>query len=342
MLFFSCSLWADDSSFCQENNANFTNELSQPLSAGGFVNGWGPKRNQLLLTPNLQSCMSSITWQRQRIIAAAEYWIRKKLNYCHHYLPNYFTPENQRHRRENQGGYCNPAKDLMPNSIFYQQVVRWNYNNTGDETKDNWQQRMMWRGIDCSNYTTLLYNFAFGQLFSSQVRWQAGQRKGKSQINLSPNQQAGDNILDNPQAAGRLVCADNTLEQNHSCNGHGGYLSVIDQQGQKHPGHIQAADLAALPLHPGDLLFIAATRKNSLTPSLVTHVAMWTGKKVGYGPQDISPSRIAPNALCQQELWQPHIGDWVITDSHYQGADYRTLTPCFYLNNLWGVRRVIY
>jgi hypothetical protein len=38
----------------------------------------------------------------------------------------------------------------------------------------------------------------------------------------------------------------------------------------------------------------------------------------------------------------PHIGDWVITDSHYQGPDYRILTSCFYLNNLWGVRRVIH
>ncbi len=31
------------------------------------------------------------TWQRQRIIAAADYWIKQKLNYCHHYLPNYAT-----------------------------------------------------------------------------------------------------------------------------------------------------------------------------------------------------------------------------------------------------------
>ncbi len=173
------------------------------------------------------------------------------------------------------------------------------------------------------------------------MEWQAGQRRGGSQSNLSPNQQQTNNILDNPQAAGQLVCADNTLEIGHSCNGHGGYLSVIDQQGQKHKGSIKASDLAALPLYPGDLLFISATKQSSANPSLVTHVVIWTGKQVGNGPNDIAPSQIAPNGLCAQDLWIPHVGDWVISDSHYQGADYRVLTSCFYLNNLWGVRRVI-
>lgn len=138
------------------------------------------------------------------------------------------------------------------------------------------------------------------------------------------------------------MCVDNSLEMNHSCNGHGGYLSVIDQQGQKHKESIKASDLAALGLYPGDLLFISATKQTSTNPSLVTHVVMWTGKQIGNGPNDILPSQIAPNGLCSNEQWMPHIGDWVITDSHYQGADYRVLTSCFYLNNLWGVRRIIH
>ena len=82
-------------------------------------------------------------------------------------------------------------------------------------------------------------------------------------------------------------------------------------------------------------------KPTSVNSSLVTHVVMWTGKQVGFGPNDIPPAQIAPNGLCPQATWMPQIGNWVITDSHYQGADYRVLTPCFYLNNLWGVRRVI-
>lgn len=118
-------------------------------------------------------------------------------------------------------------------------------------------------------------------------------------------------------------------------------ISTLGWVTNPHKGSIKASDLAALPLIPDDLLFIAATKSTSLTPEKVTHVAMWTGKKVGFGPNDIQPSQIAPNSLCAPNIWMPHIGDWVIVDSHYQGPDYRVLTPCFYLNNLWGVRRVI-
>ena len=41
------------------------------------------------------------------------------------------------------------------------------------------------------------------------------------------------------------------------------------------------------------------------------------------------------------ELRQPQIGDWVITNSHYQGADYRIFTNCYYGEHLWGVRRIV-
>jgi hypothetical protein len=332
---------AGESLFCQENYSNFNYELTQKFNSSRIVPGWGPKRNPLFLSPDLIQCQDDLTWQRRRILAAADYWIKQKLNYCHHYLPNYITPLNQRDKKAHQGGYCSQAKNIMPNSNYYQQLARWNYNGLGNETILNWLNQDMWKGMDCSNYTTFLYSFALGISISSNVAWQAGQRKGGTQKNLSPNQQSDDNILDNPQAAGQLVCADNTLELNHSCNGHGGYLSVIDQNGQKHKGSIQASDLARLSLYPGDLLFISATRRNSSNPGLVTHVVMWTGKQVGYGSNDIPPSQIAPNSVCSQKQWMPRIGDWVITDSHYQGADYRVLTPCFYLNNLWGVRRVI-
>lgn len=327
--------------FCTDNMSNFTNELAQPLHSSKQVNGWGARRSILAINPILIKCSADLNWQRKRIIAAADYWINKKLNYCHHYVPDYVTPPEQRKRTARQGGYCNPVEDIMPGSAYYQQNARWNYSGKGNETLNNWLDHTMWQGLDCSNYTTFLYNFALGTSFSSNVQWQAGQRK-QTAYAISPNQQSDTNLLDNSLAAGLLVCADNTLEVNHSCKGHGGYLSVIDQQGHKHKGSVKASDLAALSLYPGDLIFISATKADSPNPSLVTHVVLWTGKQVGYGPNDVPPEKIAPNSTCPQQDWTPHVGDWVITDSHYQGPDYRVLTPCFYLNNLWGIRRVIY
>ncbi|WP_155823916.1 hypothetical protein [Legionella shakespearei] len=330
---------------CQNNVANFTAELQQPFNIDRFVRGWGPMRNTLQLNNELLNCLDNsvgLDWQRQRIIAAADFWIKQKLNYCHHYLPDYPTPLSLRNVGYNKGGYCSAAKDIMPGSPYYQQQVRWNYSGLGAETMGNWLNNTMWYGMDCSNYTTFLYNFAFGLMFSSKTEYQAGQRADPMQYDLSPNQQSEDNVLDNPKAAGLLVCSDNTLEVQHSCDGHGGYLSAIDSSGTKHRGSITAKNLAALPLYPGDLLFISASRPDAVNPSAVVHVVMWTGKQVGYGSNDIHPDQIAPNSLCPQKDWMPRVGDWVITDSHYQGADYRVLTSCYYLNNLWGVRRVIY
>lgn len=327
---------------CQNMVSNFDFELQQPLNNNRFVKGWGFKPNTLQLSPDLFECIhnAGFDWKRQRVLAAADYWIKRKLNYCHHYLPDYSTPLLMRDTEQHQGGYCSSAKNIMPGSVYYQQQARWNYKGSGSETIDNWLNNTMWFGMDCSNYTAFLYNFAFGVRFSSNTKYQAGQRADKSQSNLSPNQQSGTNVLDNPNAAGKLVCRDNTIEEDHSCSGHGGYLSVIDSFGVKHPGSIQSVDLVGL--HPGDLLFIATSRPGAAHPLAVVHVVMWTGKQVGVGANDVHPEHIAPNQFCPQKDWMPHSGDWVITDSHYQGPDYRSITPCYYLNNLWGVRRVIY
>ncbi|WP_298627421.1 hypothetical protein [uncultured Legionella sp.] len=339
----SFSVYSDEMSFpCKDNESNFDFELKQPLTNNQFVKGWGLKPNTLQINPEFSVCMNSkvINWKWERLLASADYWVKQKLNYCHHYLPDYSTPLIDRDAELHQGGYCSTAKNIMPGSFYYQQQARWNYKGTGSETIDNWLHNTMWYGMDCSNYTAFIYNFAFGLRFSSNTKFQAGQRTDKSQNNLSPNQQSDINVLDNPGAAGKLVCRDNTVEIEHSCKNHGGYLSVIDAFGVKHPGSIQSSDLAGL--HPGDLLFIATSRSGAANPLAVIHVVMWTGKQVGLGANDIHPDQIAPNKFCPQKDWMPHSGDWIITDSHYQGPDYRVITPCYYLNNLWGVRRVVF
>lgn len=334
---------------CASQVSNFSSQSLQSFSIGAPVKGWGPRRSPMSLesNANLAACagdsQSGITWQQQRVLAAADFWVAKKLNYCHHYTPDYATPLALRGAQKWQGGYCSAALSIMPNSFYFQQQARWNYSGQGDETAANWVKTRMWYGVDCSNFTSFIYNFALGKQFNSNTAFQSGQRHDQSQDHLSPNTQTGLSLLDNPEAAGKLVCMDNSLEVNHSCVGHGGYLTAIDGKGQLLPsGSVTADALSALPLYPGDLLFIAGGGVDTAPDkSDVTHVVMWTGKKIGYGPEDILPSKIAPNSLCPQEDWMPKVGQWVIVDSHYQGPDYRALTPCFYLNHLWGVRRVI-
>jgi cell wall-associated NlpC family hydrolase len=333
----SQDLLASHSELCKDNPADFSYALSQPIDVNApSTSSWGPARKQLSFNPAFKNCLTNASWQQQRMLAAADYWVRRKLNYCHHHVPDWQTPLHNRKSSKYQGGACSAAKNIAPESKFYGEKVRWNYTGKHNKTPQNWQNNLMWYGMDCSNFTAYLYNFAFGTVFTSKTSYQAGERSDHSQNYLNPNQQTATNSLDNPHAAGKLVCSDNTLEIKHSCSGHGGYFSVFLPDGTKDASRITATMLAAL--QPGDLLFIAPSKKAS--PAEVTHVVMWTGKKIGTGVADIKPSQIAPNETCGA-VTTPGRGAWVIVDSHYQGPDYREFTPCFYLNNVWGVRRVI-
>lgn len=353
---------------CQDNVANFNYELSQTFDStvidNATIQSWGPARNHLLLSPanpNLTTCpttninnTTSISWMQNRVLAAYDFWVKQKLNYCHHHVPDFATPlvSNGTARASigtSSGGYCSAATDIMPGSAYYGQAVRWNYTGTGSETAENWTtNNQMWYGIDCSDFTSFIYNFAFGIQFNSDTGYQAGQATNGTQDLLTPNGQASPgNLLrpfnnSDPQSpAGVLVCKDGTTEQESpNCGGANGYFSAFLGP-DIHPTPSNITPQMLNLLKPGDLLFLGFAGNGGNNPtSMVTHVITWTGKKVGYGANDIPPAQIAPEEICPNN-WQPQVGDWVIIDSHYQGPDYRVFTACFYQNNIWGVRRVI-
>ncbi|MDI1351539.1 MAG: hypothetical protein PSV35_02040, partial [bacterium] len=168
---------------CAGNVANFNSALSQQMDAKfidkATIQSWGPNRNHLLLTPDEKKCTafnsnetSKINWMQQRIIAAEDYWVKQKLNYCHHHVVDFATPlmSNGKIRTtiaSGQGGYCSNAINVMPGTPYYGQPVRWNYSGSGTETMSNWiNNNQMWYGVDCSDFTSFVYNFAFGIQFN--------------------------------------------------------------------------------------------------------------------------------------------------------------------------------
>jgi cell wall-associated NlpC family hydrolase len=360
---------------CPENSANFNSELAQVFDSTvidpGTINSWGPARNQLLMStanPNLLTCTTtsianttSVSWMQSRIIAAENLWVNQKLNYCHHHVVDFATPaiSNGIPRTTiggSDGGFCSNATDIMPGSVYYGQAVRWNYTGTGSETNANWNNNQyMWYGVDCSDFTSFVYNFAFGIQFNSDTGFQAGQATDGSQPLLTPNGQDSTHVLQafrngsSTSPAGVLLCKNGQTEQeNPQCGGYGtnGYMSSFLNKDFAHGSVANLTPAMLYLLHPGDLLFLAFppgdSRGDGNNPnSVVTHVITWTGKQVGFGPNDVNPSQIAPESICPQADWQPQVGDWVIIDSHYQGPDYRVFSQCFYQNNIYGVRRVI-
>lgn len=369
------------SNTCESNVDNFNNELATSFDdINMFSSGWGPGRQFLPLSsnnPNLTTCISKnpndlteVAWMQNRVLAAEDFWVKQKINYCHHYVPDYATPITVKGLPRTQitsgAGFCSDAINIMPNSRYYGQPVRWNYSGLDSETSNNWiNNNQMWYGIDCSDFTSFIYNFAFGIQFNSDTGYQAGQKSDGSQNLLTPNGQQLNNpiyILQTPSsppsyysAAGVLVCLDGTVEGQSGATCHPGnknYLSVFYDAIEDPVSHKVVLnrlrdniDAYLGNLLPGDLIFLgfppgAGKGSGNNPQSLVTHVVTWTGKKVGYGVNEIHPKQIAPESICPNN-WQPNIGDWVIIDSHYQGPDYRVFSDCFYSNNVWGVRRII-
>ncbi len=344
---------------CDDNVANFNNAMAMPFDIPPVKGtGWGPAHNHFPLStsnPDLAACATDTPdgnrWQQRRIIAAADYWIKQKLNYCEHHTPDFQTPVSQRHNIYGapNGGYCNAVVDLDPSSVYYNQQARWNYSGTGAETIRNWGTAdstegagAMWFGFDCSNYTSWLYDFALGIQIDAVVSAQAGQTE-QSKIQESPLLGPNNGGAGGPYGAGYLVCKDGTADTaTTTCAGAGNpYISTIDSSGDYHPDDVTVEELTAA-LQPGDLIYVAGDLDANTHVPKVTHVIMWVGKTIGTGADQIKPRQIAPNELCyHHDQWVPVNGQPVITDSHYQGADYRMLTKCFYMDNIWAVRRII-
>lgn len=360
--------------FCELNVGNFTIVENTSLYSNsdlGFDPIWGPALLPLAFPSNLSSCQSSTSWQQQRVVQALLYWVGQKVNYCHHHVPTWypeFTPSGATNP-EAKASFesCSMSTDVMP-PIPTESLIRWNYSGTGAESATAWYNINSGKayatgnygyGLDCSDYTKLVYDFAESIMFNSGIQQQAGQNTAQS--NLAPNMSGFvDDVAGNANgtAAGSLVCADGSLAPssgatNTSCNAHGGYISVFTSSGGYNANGVTDAMLNNL--QPGDLLFIAGLAYDYPTTAInpqVTHVIVWTGQKIGSSSL-ISESMIAPetdidswgfhHAECDGDFWSAsnNIGNWIISDSHYQGPDFRAFTNCFYRNQVWGVRRVL-
>lgn len=361
--------------FCELNVANFSAVSNLILGTYPFDYTWGPALAVLPFPSDLSSCQSSATWNQARILGAAVYWIGQKVNYCHHHVPTWYpeymldgTTPNPYAKAAFES--CSSSNDIMP-PIPAESAIRWNYSGVGTETAALWrnnntsslyQTGNYGYGLDCSDYTKLVYSYAESIIFNSQINTQAGQTTANpNQTTLAPNMPGfidGPTLSSNGKA-GALVCADGTTAPltgatNTSCNAHGGYISVFESNGTYNANGVTDAMLNNL--QAGDLLYIAGSAYDSATPSAinpnVTHVVMWTGQKIGSSSL-VAESQIAPetdidswgyhHGECNSGWWTAanNIGNWIITDSHYQGPDYRAFTSCFYRNQVWGVRRVL-
>lgn len=133
---------------------SFRNTLQQ-YPTGGADSRWGPRLNwypQVSAAQVPNSC-NPTAWAWARMQAAILQTISYDLNYCHHHAPFWTTPSQYR-------VWCDrsePDTDQEKCSC----------------SKAGSNKANAWRGVDCSSYTTYLFNYAFGYYPTSAIGSQA-------------------------------------------------------------------------------------------------------------------------------------------------------------------------
>jgi hypothetical protein len=327
---------------CTESVADFSYQISQDLYTGNGVDGWGPQPNTMLQQSWVTSCgENNPSWTQERVLAAADYWVNKKVNYCHHHVPTWFPPAEYQINDQGPTVGCPLELNIYPGSPTENEAIRWNYTGLAPDSIGYWESAGQWYGLDCSDFSALTYNWALGRRFSTDMNIQGGQALTESQITPNESGFSDAGVIDTYGfgPAGHLVCMDGTTApeptDSTGCDGHGGFISVYNSSGQWESTAL--TDSVLENLQPGDILYIATNSPHSAT---IEHVIIWTGHKIGDGA--IESNAIAPEQFCTwNNEWMPVDGNWIIVDSTYQGPDYRNFTYCFYRQNVWGVRRVI-
>jgi len=111
------------------------------------INTWGPQPN---VYPSIDkkiipSKCNLIKWQQQRVLALIDKFTKKGWNYCHHHTPSWVTPQKQRTSIDPK----NIAGDGGSHGVC----------SAAGISKD---KKKGWNGIDCTHFTSWIFNYGFG------------------------------------------------------------------------------------------------------------------------------------------------------------------------------------
>lgn len=245
---------------------------------------WGPHSQPLPYVSVPAGCDCS-TWKTQRVLQAIDMFVNMGLNYCHHHIP----------------GWTPPDDEGQPKAVFRIPGTTCTKNRTVNG-------KIVWQGVDCSDFTSWYYNYALGVAsggiaLHTAIDTQACEPNPTSPAPVDPN--------------------------NKSCTIDGAPGVALNYNSSNF-------DSIAGKLQPGDLLFIMGGNGNTN----ITHVITWTGMTVGNGTGQIPTSKLAPDYQSYVTQGQQLAGAWVIADSHYAGPAYRPFLG-WYRANLSHVRRII-
>lgn len=139
-----------------------------------FRDKYGPRPANYGAVQAPQMCGDTIGWQRQFVVAAEDYWVDQDINYCHHHLPGWIPPDDATSGtpffRVAKKSALIGAADVTcsaSRSVDGHQI--------GPTATPLSNEEVQWKGVDCSNFTAWIYNFAgvVGNRLDSAVGQQA-------------------------------------------------------------------------------------------------------------------------------------------------------------------------
>lgn len=125
---------------------SYRDSLPQSSAANWWNTGsngpWGPHAIAYPEVGVPEGC-NATTWMQQRVLAVIDKVVKMQLNYCHHHIPGWLPPDDS--------GQSSPVFRVSAPADKITCSPNRKINN-----------QIVWQGVDCSNLTSWVYNYAFG------------------------------------------------------------------------------------------------------------------------------------------------------------------------------------
>ncbi|SAL87080.1 putative lipoprotein [Caballeronia arvi] len=308
------------------------------------TSSWGPLAGQYGAIQPPAGCADIDTFQRELVMAVENYWVDQNINYCHHHIPGWLPMDDSssadpKYRNSSKGSTSGEKSDpaqkygmtctAQRNGIDGSQVVQ----HQGEASAQALPPaQIQWHGVDCSDFTAWVYNFAGLTTDNREVETGI-----TTQACMTPAGAASTHAWAGPKQTGVL------LDINHG---------NFDDTSK----HLLPGDLLYISVAPPKVGGVAVPETATSTIAL-SHVVTWTGKKwseLRNGPEGwrYDPAHIGePGSRLGGDLAYilddndvlhalTTLDPYMIIDSHYAGPAYRPFYG-WYRGSVSNVRRIV-
>lgn len=276
---------------------------------------WGPSKAAYGKLTAPATCTDKQLFKRELVMSIENYWIDQGINYCHHHIPGWTPPNTKTYRNTGDANSSTGGGSSDGLTCTAQRGADGSQQVQTDETTPAFpRSKVNWNGLDCSNFTAWVYDFAglTGKSLQGSIAQQACTVDGTQPgVLLNINSTNIATMAQYLKPGDLLLVSQSAAQKAGPYTGDYQLAHVITWTG-KHWSDLQAG--ADKDLY--DLKKLGSV-----------------GSRLGgdFLQHDVSESDLSSDDV------------WMIIDSHYAGPAYRpfSLKTGWYSSDLVAVRRII-